>query len=240
MPRRTDHAETVMPNTSHPRGGAAASRTGGRDLGSAESTRPGTPALPRPSPPGSRSPAHSPDCAAPLADTGAMTRIHWRGPGVTAPDALGRRPAATASAPARVSHSQPRADEWPLQSYLELGALPGAVPCARLHAKQVLWEWGLSAFSENAELLLSELVTNAIQVSLSAERILPVRLWLSSDRSRLLIQVQDTNHCPPARTGADDQDESGRGLLIVDAISTKWGWRIKEDHRGKIVWAVIE
>ncbi len=151
----------------------------------------------------------------------------------------------TASAPARVSHSQPRgqtrADEWPLQSYLELGALAGAVPCARLHAKQVLWEWGLSAVSENAELVLSELVTNAIQVSLSAERILPVRLWLSSDRSRLLIQVQDTSHhCPPASTGADDQDESGRGLLIVDAISTKWGWHIREDRRGKIVWALIE
>jgi hypothetical protein len=30
---------------------------------------------------------------------------------------------------------------WPFSSYLELGALPGAVPCARLHVKQVLWEW---------------------------------------------------------------------------------------------------
>ncbi|HUY47077.1 MAG TPA: ATP-binding protein [Streptosporangiaceae bacterium] len=134
------------------------------------------------------------------------------------------------------------ADEWPLRSYLELGALPGAVPCARLHARQVLWEWGLSAFSENAELLVSELVTNAIQASLSAESILPVRLWLSSDRSRLLIQVQDSNRYPPARTDADgDGDgESGRGLLIVEAISTKWGWHTKEDQGGKTVWALIE
>jgi hypothetical protein len=31
---------------------------------------------------------------------------------------------------------------WPLRSHLELGALPSAVPCARLHAKHVLWEWG--------------------------------------------------------------------------------------------------
>jgi anti-sigma regulatory factor (Ser/Thr protein kinase) len=132
------------------------------------------------------------------------------------------------------------ADEWPLRSYLELGALPGAAPCARLHARQVLWEWGLSAFSENAELLVSELVTNAIQASLAAERILPVRLWLSSDRSRLLIQVQDSNRCPPARTDADDGGESGRGLLIVEAISTKWGWHPKEGHGGKMVWAIIE
>jgi anti-sigma regulatory factor (Ser/Thr protein kinase) len=145
--------------------------------------------------------------------------------------------------PGHQSHSQPRrqtmADEWPLRSHLELGALPGAVACARLHARQVLWEWGLSAFGEDAELLVSELVTNAIQASLSAERILPVRLWLSSDRARLLIQVQDTNRYPPAPTGADD-DESGRGLLIVDAISTRWGWDTKEDHSGKMVWALIE
>jgi anti-sigma regulatory factor (Ser/Thr protein kinase) len=152
----------------------------------------------------------------------------------------------TASTPVPVPVSplrpqgQAGVDQWPLRSYLELGALPGAVPCARLHAKQVLWEWGLSAFSENAELLLSELMTNAIQASLSAEGIPPVRLWLSSDRSRLLIQVQDTNHCPPARTGADGQDESGRGLLIVDAISTKWGWHTEDDQSGKIVWALIE
>jgi len=130
------------------------------------------------------------------------------------------------------------ADEWPLRSYLELGALPGAVPCARLHARQVLWEWGLSAFRENAELLVSELVTNAIQASMSAEWILPVHLCLTSDRSRLLIQVQDSNRYPPAHTDADD--ESGRGLLIVEAISTKWGWHPKGDQGGKTVWALIE
>jgi anti-sigma regulatory factor (Ser/Thr protein kinase) len=131
-------------------------------------------------------------------------------------------------------------DEWPLRSCLELGALPGAVPCARLHARQVLWEWGLPALSENAELLVSELMTNAIRASLPAERVMPVRLLLYSDRSRLLIQVQDTNHHPPTPTGADDDDESGRGLHIVDAISVKCGWCTKEDLSGKIVWALIE
>lgn len=131
-------------------------------------------------------------------------------------------------------------DQWPLHSHLELGALPGAVPCARLHARQVLWEWGLSAFSENAELLVSELMTNATQASLSTELILPVRLWLSSDQSRLLIQVQDTSCYPPAPTGGVDDDERGRGLLIVEAISTKWGWDIKADNSGKIVWALME
>jgi anti-sigma regulatory factor (Ser/Thr protein kinase) len=131
-------------------------------------------------------------------------------------------------------------DEWPLCSYLELEALPGAVPYARQHARQVLQEWGLSAFSEDAGLLVSELVTNAIQASPPVQRTPAVRLWLSSNRSRLLIQVQDTNPHPPARTSAGNDDETGRGLRIVDAISTKWGWHAKEDHSGKTVWALIE
>ena len=37
--------------------------------------------------------------------------------------------------------------EPPLRSYLELGALPTAVPCARLHARHVLWEWGLNGLA---------------------------------------------------------------------------------------------
>jgi hypothetical protein len=52
--------------------------------------------------------------------------------------------------------------DWPLTSYLELGAQPGAVPCARAHALAVLWEWRLTALAEAAELAVSELVTNAI------------------------------------------------------------------------------
>ena len=145
----------------------------------------------------------------------------------------------------RQVYSQPpgqtMTDEWPLSSHLELGALPGAVACARLHARQVLWEWGLSAFSENAELLVSELMTNATKASLSAEQILPVVLWLSSDRSRLLIEVQDTSRYPPAPTGGvGETEESGRGLQIVEAISTKWGWDSQDASRGKTVWALME
>lgn len=129
---------------------------------------------------------------------------------------------------------------WPLRSHLELGALPGAVPSARLHTRQVLWEWQLPALSETAQLLVSELMTNAVRASPPAGQTLPVHLWLSSDRSRLLIRVEDTNRHPPAPTGADGGDESGRGLRIVDAISAKWGWHTSEDHGGKIVWALIE
>jgi anti-sigma regulatory factor (Ser/Thr protein kinase) len=171
-----------------------------------------------------------------------LSDIGWAHAGDGPPACRG--PAVAASTWAPFPHSQPRGqtvtDGWPLRSYLELGALPGAVPCARLHARQVLWEWELPVFCENAELLVSELMTNAIQASPSAGQILPVCLWLSSDRSRLLIQVHDTNCHPPVCTRAGGGDENGRGLLIVDDICTEWGWHINQDDSGKMVWALIE
>jgi hypothetical protein len=51
----------------------------------------------------------------------------------------------------------------PLRSYLELGALPTAVPCARLHARHLMWEWGLMRLTADIELAVSELVTNAVR-----------------------------------------------------------------------------
>src|ERR1700751_6216404 len=57
------------------------------------------------------------------------------------------------------------AASWPLSTSLPLGALPGATPCARLHARAVLTEWGLADLAEAAELIVSELVTNAVRAS---------------------------------------------------------------------------
>jgi len=131
------------------------------------------------------------------------------------------------------------AAEWPLRSFLELGALPGAVPCARLHARNVLWEWGLTHLSESVELLISELITNAIKASQSAERILPVRLSLSSDNQRVLIQVWDANPQPPVRVDANDDAESGRGLLLVETLSEHWDWYVPQDMGGKVVRSLV-
>src|SRR5580704_9714485 len=55
--------------------------------------------------------------------------------------------------------------QWARRSYLELGALPTAVPCARGHARLVVGEWGLAAMAETIELLVSELVTNGLRAS---------------------------------------------------------------------------
>jgi anti-sigma regulatory factor (Ser/Thr protein kinase) len=90
-------------------------------------------------------------------------------------------------------------DLWPLMSRLELAALPEAVPSARSHARDVLREWGMSELVADAELLLSELATNALRASEPLG--LPVRppdewmaeigICLLADGARLRIEVWD-------------------------------------------------
>jgi anti-sigma regulatory factor (Ser/Thr protein kinase) len=149
-----------------------------------------------------------------------------------------RSDAAALVPPAPPHPGQGIAGEWPLRTFLELGALPGAVPCARLHARQVVWEWGLAGLGDDVEILVSELVTNAVAASRSLDQVLPVRVWLLSDKARVLVVVWDASPRPPARVEADDDAESGRGLLLVEAISERWGWYPAQETGGKATWAV--
>jgi anti-sigma regulatory factor (Ser/Thr protein kinase) len=134
---------------------------------------------------------------------------------------------------------------WPPCSVLELAALPTAVPCARLHARQVLWEWRLGGLSEVAELVVSELVTNAVQATAGRQMPAPVRLRLSSDGSRALVEVWDADSRPPQPRAVevdgvpDLAAESGRGLLLVAALSAQWGWYPERQCGGKVVWAEL-
>jgi hypothetical protein len=87
--------------------------------------------------------------------------------------------------PARIMN----ATYWPFQSYLELGALPSALPSARLHARFVVAEWGLEPIVDTVELVVSELVTNGVKASRELEHLPPVWLGLSGDADRVLIAV---------------------------------------------------
>jgi hypothetical protein len=140
--------------------------------------------------------------------------------------------------------------DWPLRSYLELAPLASAVPCARLHARAVLWEWGLTAFHDTACLILSELTTNAVAASagLNGSRYdgrwtpgtPPIRFWLCSDRQRVMAAVWDASHHRPTRAAPDDPEaDHGRGLLLVETLSEKWGVHTPERSSGKVVWAVM-
>ena len=134
--------------------------------------------------------------------------------------------------------------EPPLRSYLELGALPTAVPCARLHARHVLREWGLNTLAPDSEVLVSELVTNAVQATAGRDAA-AVRLRLSGDRTRLLIEVWDADPRAPAPKDLgehgtpDPQEEGGRGLFLVAALSARWDWYPTREPAGKVVWCDI-
>lgn len=131
-----------------------------------------------------------------------------------------------------------RTSPWSLRSCLELGPLPGAVPCARLHARHVLWEWNLSELGEPAELVVSELVTNAIRAAQAVGGDRPVRFWLLADRARVAICVWDSCPDPPRPGQAGDSDENGRGLQLVEAMSASWDWYPHDG--GKVIQAILE
>jgi anti-sigma regulatory factor (Ser/Thr protein kinase) len=138
---------------------------------------------------------------------------------------------------------------WPLRSNLELTPLPSAVPSARAHTRLRLTEWGLPRFSDDAELVVSELVTNGVRASARLTeswftgRLIPggppARLWLSSDRRQVLVQVWDGNHEPPVRRQADPEADGGRGLLLVESLSIRWSSYRPADCSGKVVWALL-
>jgi hypothetical protein len=87
---------------------------------------------------------------------------------------------------------------------------------------------------ESTELLVTELITNAVKASQAVMQASPVRLWLVSDLARVLILVWDASPQPPARVSASDETENGRGLMLVEAISEQWGWYGRDDSDGEI------
>jgi anti-sigma regulatory factor (Ser/Thr protein kinase) len=130
-------------------------------------------------------------------------------------------PAATATA----------CQDWPLETRLELGPFPSALPCARIHARLVLLEWTLSHLADDAELIVSELTTNAIQATGH-----PIALFLRFDQHVLIIGVWDTQREALRPEPHAIDAESGRGLELVSILSDRWGVRYPETG-GKVVWA---
>lgn len=137
----------------------------------------------------------------------------------------------------------------PLQTSLVLGALPSAVACARLHARNVMYEWNLPSVADTVELVVSELVTNAIRVSTGPDGRpkydtktgLPrVGLRLSSGRVHVRIEVWDQDRRIPVTKAASPGDESGRGLMLVEALCERWGCDTSPGWDGKMVWTEVQ
>jgi anti-sigma regulatory factor (Ser/Thr protein kinase) len=123
---------------------------------------------------------------------------------------------------------------------LDLPPLPGAVPSARLHARHVAREWGHAALASDCEVIVSELVTNAIEEYRRhpAPAIpLPVRLRLTARPPGIQVEVWDASEEMP-QLHSDPLSERGRGLLLVAGLSQRWG-AYRTAGGGKCVFAVI-
>jgi anti-sigma regulatory factor (Ser/Thr protein kinase) len=127
---------------------------------------------------------------------------------------------------------------WRLASKLEFGPLPSAVPCARLHAKNILREWDLAHVADDAELIVSELMTNALKAAGPLPDIQPIVLNLQASDEYLIIQVWDALPAAPAPAAHAIDSETGRGLEIVSLLSDRWGFYHPADG-GKLVWAAL-
>jgi two-component sensor histidine kinase len=125
---------------------------------------------------------------------------------------------------------------------VKLSALPIGPALARRFAKATLNAWcAQSETIETAELLVSELVTNAIrtcQPASDAEAAAHISLTLWHQPGRVVIEVGDNDPRPPVLTDASADAERGRGLLLVQALSKEWGHHYPLSG-GKTVFCVI-
>jgi anti-sigma regulatory factor (Ser/Thr protein kinase) len=125
-----------------------------------------------------------------------------------------------------------------LSTALEFAPLPTAVPCARLHTEHVLHEWGLRALAEDAALIVSELMTNALDASNILPERPPITLRLLAGEKSLLIEAWDHSPLDLEPGHADADAECGRGLTVVATLSDRWGWE-RTGRRHKVVWAEL-
>ena len=133
---------------------------------------------------------------------------------------------------------------WSLQTRLELAAWPTAPGVARGHVRAVACEWGLAGLADTAELLASELVTNAVQasqrlpVSAGQAAVPVIRLRVTSDGACLVVHVWDASGQMPVLKDTAADEENGRGLMLVSTLGKDWGcYRTAEG--GKAVWVLL-
>jgi anti-sigma regulatory factor (Ser/Thr protein kinase) len=102
---------------------------------------------------------------------------------------------------------------------LALAAGPAAVAEARGHVRAAIDSWDLPVDPSVAELLTSELVTNAVRHE-PGERI---KLFITCSCGHLRVYVHDTSRSFPIPVDAPADAEAGRGLMLVASLSTDWG-----------------
>ncbi|WP_406101479.1 SpoIIE family protein phosphatase [Streptomyces sp. NBC_01003] len=108
---------------------------------------------------------------------------------------------------------------------------PAAVAPVRSACLRQLDDWGLDGIAFTAELILSELITNAIRYGTQ-----PIKVRMLYDRT-LICEISDGSSTAPHLRRAATTDEGGRGLFLVAHYAERWGTRYPP--RGKVIWAEL-
>ncbi|MER6926254.1 ATP-binding protein, partial [Streptomyces spiralis] len=117
-----------------------------------------------------------------------------------------------------------RVAEWDVPSD------PAAIAPLRAAAARRLDAWGLDEIAFTTELILSELVTNAIRYGSE-----PIQLRLLFNQDSLICEVADGSSTSPHMRRAATTDEGGRGLFLVAQYARRWG--VRYTARGKVIWS---
>ena len=117
-----------------------------------------------------------------------------------------------------------------MEESLQLAAAPESPAIARHFVAGCLRRWGFAQRVDDAELLTSELVTNAVRHAGA-----PVVVRVGQEADGVIVAVQDPAPALPTPRPAGPEDVSGRGLAIVAAMAADWGVDPVPDD-GKAVW----
>ncbi|MFE6189185.1 ATP-binding protein [Streptomyces sp. NPDC056465] len=110
-----------------------------------------------------------------------------------------------------------------------------SVPAVRGFVGTAVADWGFGARRDDVLLCVSELATNALLHGVPPGRGFLVRLRLVGEGRELLVEVHDSGGGVPMVR--EPCGESGRGLMLVDALADRWG--VGERDPGKVVWCVF-
>ena len=124
-----------------------------------------------------------------------------------------------------------------------LSPSPDAAGRARSFTRRALDSWGLGDLADDAELVVTELLANAVRHAWpnrpdGGTDAAALALWLLRDANGFMCVVTDPSDSAPALRQPGPSGENGRGLHVIHALSDHWGWSALSEH-GKAVWAIL-
>jgi hypothetical protein len=125
-----------------------------------------------------------------------------------------------------------------------LNAQPGSAKIARDFTQGTLGNWGMLAVADDAVLVVSELVTNAVRYGAAGPGgagpggAPSIWLRLLAQPPDLMCLVADASRDVPLRRQAGAGEVTGRGLWVIESCCSRWGWHLL-DQGGKVVWALL-